>query len=103
MRNILTELSDMPPIHSDQEAFLVYATHQFEGGRVNSEPQLKMADGPDAYKTIKEWLLDDNKVVDFNIRPVSAEYYRAVRMERVKRHLVGTFLSHVTLRNGRDG
>ena len=102
MRNILTKLSDMPPLESDQEAFLVYAAHQFEGGRINSAPQLKVANNPDAHDTIKEWLFDDDKVVDYNIRPVSKEYYNAVRIERAKRELIGTFLSHTMLLRGRD-
>lgn len=100
MKNILTELSGLPPLETDQEAFLVYVSHQLDGERINAGPFLEVKDGPDAYQSVKKWIFEDSKIVDYNLRPLSTESYNSIRRDRAMRQLVQTALGYSLMRGG---
>lgn len=94
---IITNMSGLDALPVNAEAFNVYVTHQIDGVRTDTGPALAVAWAPDAYAAVKSWLLEDPKVVDFNLRPVSAGEYAKMRQARSALHMSSLVIRYTSL------
>lgn len=96
MKQALRELHETFLVEATHEAFAVFATHQVDGERTNTGPHVEYASGPNAHDTIRDWLQEDPKVVDYYIRPATKEERQGNPSPQARR-MADTLISYFNL------
>ena len=93
MTNIIETLSGYRDVQRNEEIFVAYATHSIEGERRSTGPAFVSAGGPEARQMVVDWILEDSKVVDYLVKPVSNKEYFKIRRDKIFENLARTAFS----------